>query len=424
MNPVPQDLTGQVVPGNQASLNWEPPETSDTQVFLSNGSYTTGAAVVTLDVMVIAAGGGGSGAVAITNGTGFPAGAGGAGGGFVFVTGADPSLFSSPVAITVGTAGVGGAGGSETTGVTIVPPVAGTTGGNASFGSYLTATGGTGGANDQSNPPLGGTASSTVMGATATAGGTGGLALDIHNAGTPAASTVSSPSGGGGGVGNTNNPQSAGAGGAVSGLSLTGGAAGLGKTQPGGGPNTTLVGGSGSPGNASVGYSPGSGGGGGGVSFLQNSDTNCNAIGGNGAAGGGYGSGGGGGGAAIGCTDVTSTNVGGNGGAGGPGVVVVTENFQPPDSYNVYRNGTLIATGITGLSLTDPTPGGGDITYVVTAVYSGQESGDSNPVTLNFLAPVYGKFVGSAVYPAVEISQVGAIIPRIWSSKKNNTVQA
>lgn len=40
------------------------------------------------------------------------------------------------------------------------------------------------------------------------------------------------------------------------------------------------------------------------------------------------------------------------------------------------------------------------------------------------LSHAYGKFVQSPVFKAVEISKVGSIIPRIWPSKKNNTVQA
>jgi hypothetical protein len=40
------------------------------------------------------------------------------------------------------------------------------------------------------------------------------------------------------------------------------------------------------------------------------------------------------------------------------------------------------------------------------------------------LSNAYGKFVGSPVFKAVEISRVGDVIPRIWPAKKNNTVQA
>lgn len=40
------------------------------------------------------------------------------------------------------------------------------------------------------------------------------------------------------------------------------------------------------------------------------------------------------------------------------------------------------------------------------------------------LSNAYGRFVGSPVFKAVEISRVGDVIPRIWPAKKNNTVQA
>lgn len=40
------------------------------------------------------------------------------------------------------------------------------------------------------------------------------------------------------------------------------------------------------------------------------------------------------------------------------------------------------------------------------------------------LSFAYGKFVGSPVFKAVQASRVGDIKPRIWPSKKNNTVQA
>jgi hypothetical protein len=39
-------------------------------------------------------------------------------------------------------------------------------------------------------------------------------------------------------------------------------------------------------------------------------------------------------------------------------------------------------------------------------------------------ATATGKFVGSAVYKAIEINRIGGIIPRIWPSKKNITVMA
>lgn len=40
------------------------------------------------------------------------------------------------------------------------------------------------------------------------------------------------------------------------------------------------------------------------------------------------------------------------------------------------------------------------------------------------LSHAYGKFVGSPVFKAVEIARVGDIKPRIWPTKKNNTVLA
>jgi Concanavalin A-like lectin/glucanases superfamily len=102
----------------------------------------------------------------------------------------------------------------------------------------------------------------------------------------------------------------------------------------------------------------------------------------------------------------------------------------PPPAYTVFRNGSEIGQVLTAgvTSYTDALViVGGTYSYKIAAQdgsdnlvsdYSGLLAVTIPPRLQN----IYGKFVGSAVYKAVEISRVGDIIPRIWPSKKNNTV--
>lgn len=122
----------------------------------------------------------------------------------------------------------------------------------------------------------------------------------------------------------------------------------------------------------------------------------------------------------------------------GPAVKLTWAPSQPfpgnpstqPYGYLVYRNGIQVGTvSVTGITTyTDSTVSTGTVyTYTIAAMNSDGSVGSSqsSPVVIS-TAPVsvYGKFVGSAVFESIEISQVGDIIPRIWPPKKNVTVFA
>lgn len=144
-----------------------------------------------------------------------------------------------------------------------------------------------------------------------------------------------------------------------------------------------------------------------------------------GPSSGGAGSNYGGGGAGAGCdASGNGTGVGGN---GAPGVIIITLTFTTAQSFDIYRDGVLIGS-TTDLYWTDPSPSVGAHSYKIIPVSSSQEvlSGQqsvSAQVSAT-VAYVYGKFVSSEVFAAVQVSQVGNIKPRIWSPKNNNTVQA
>lgn len=413
MNPPPRNLTGVELGNTQAQLSWNVPITTSTVVFTANGSYTAASAANALDLFVIGGGGGGAGGRQNASGSA-PSGGGGAGGGRGYALNINPATFLYPVAVLVGMGGSPSVGGSG---------LAGSPGNTTSFGSYMSSTGGGGGVNAGGGGHAnGGTSSSTITGAVLIAGGNGGeVQASGVNPAVPAPSTSNSPSGGGGGGASNNGgnpPPPGGNGGAVASPSLAGGIGGA-SFAIGASGAQTLRGGDGTAG-ASAGFDSGSGGGAGGFALLQDDDLGCQVFGGTGAPGGLYGAGGGGGGGAQGAAGGTQT--GGNGGSGAQGLVVVVEHYTTPDSYNVYRNGVLIATGITSLTYIDTHPTGGTDVYDVTAVYSGVESVPSNTVTLVFSTPISGKFVNAKVFVAIEIGRVGDIIPRIWPSKKNNTV--
>lgn len=141
---------------------------------------------------------------------------------------------------------------------------------------------------------------------------------------------------------------------------------------------------------------------------------------GNGGNGAGFGSGGGGG--------TGSPTFNGSGGNGTNGAVIVTQTYaSPADSYDVYRDGTLIGN-TAGTVFDDQNPPAGAHTYRVVAVISGVEQpGGGQQITITVQPTTInlgGKFVPSPVYKAVEVGQVGDIKPRIWPAKKNNTVHA
>jgi hypothetical protein len=103
--------------------------------------------------------------------------------------------------------------------------------------------------------------------------------------------------------------------------------------------------------------------------------------------------------------------------------------LPPPSHYAVYRNGVQVGvtTGLAPESFLDVGTFLSNTAYVYTVSASDSIgtplSAQSAPLTV-FVNPVsvYGKFVGAKVFTAVEISRVGDIIPRIWPTKKNNTV--
>lgn len=414
----PVDLTGTWSIFNQTTLSWSIEDTITT-AFTAGGMFNNDLLAASMDVAVIGGGGGGAGGTGIAAGATSPAGGGGNGAGFALLTGVSPSLFSPTVAVTVGAAGVGGQGGFGSTTVFTAPQV-GTDGGNSSFGSYLTSAGGPGGTH---NIPVtgGGVAASTISGATLETGGAAGPPLTSTV--TPAPATTYAPSGGGGGVGgNSSGNHQAGAGGVVASLSLLGGIGGVGIVQLGGGPNLVISGGSGFPGNT-AGNSSGSGGGGGGDCDFPSSQSNNHGTAGNGADGGAYGSGGGGGGTASGCSGTGSDNTGGNGGNGAPGIVMVTQLYDPPDSYNIYENGVLIGN-TTNTSFVDLNPVPGLTTYSVTAVYGSTESTPDTITVLNGgTVTVYGGFAEAEDFPPIMLANLKGIKPRVYVPIQSTTVR-
>jgi hypothetical protein len=108
-------------------------------------------------------------------------------------------------------------------------------------------------------------------------------------------------------------------------------------------------------------------------------------------------------------------------------VLITTLTYPIADSFDVYRDGVFIGN-TTAPNWTDASPLSGSHTYKIVALYGFTEAtqGAESIVVQVSVPPaaVYGKFVGAAVYPAVQVSRVGDIQPRIWPAKKNNTVQA
>ena len=100
------------------------------QVFTANGTYTKPSGIKKIKVTLTGGGAGGGSGTSSHN----PGGGGGAGGTSIEII--DVSSLSSTVAVTVGAGGTAAAAGANQTGAA---------GGTTSFGSYLSATGGTGG---------------------------------------------------------------------------------------------------------------------------------------------------------------------------------------------------------------------------------------------------------------------------------------
>lgn len=102
----------------------------------------------------------------------------------------------------------------------------------------------------------------------------------------------------------------------------------------------------------------------------------------------------------------------------------------PPPGYTMFRDTIEIGqtTPGTAVTFTDFAIFPGEVHSYQVAAQDGSDnliSAKSNAVVVSIPAAiktVVAKFVGSAVFKAVQISRVGGIIPRIWPTKKNNTV--
>lgn len=273
---------------------------TDVQVFTSSGTWTKPAGAVSVNIQLFGAGGGGSSGQKNNNTTiARVAGGGGCGGSYLNASIRALDLGATEY-VSIGLGGSGGAGQTTNGG----SQIAGTPGGNTTFGSFIAlggvagqanGTAGTGGL--QANP--GGSASGT--------GSTGA-------AGTPSLVTVLAAYGGAGGAGgggltSTSVTSAGGAGGRSHALNLAGGAAGAQSN----GPANAGAGGAGLSAPSNI-FAAGSGGGGGGGA----------KGGGSGGAGGvgGFPAGGGGGGGA---TEDGATS--GAGGAGGAGFAIITTYF-------------------------------------------------------------------------------------------------
>lgn len=258
------------------------------QEFTASGSCTIDAAAAMVLVEAYGAGAGGGSGRRGAAGTARGGGGGGGGGAYLrqFYT---PSELTSPVTVTIGAGGAGGAA----VAVNTTDGNVGTSGGNTTFGAYLTAPGGSGGqGGPDSAGGAGGTGGSLVSGAGGFAGGASGSGSGYGGGGggPGSASTTGAAGGGsafgggggggGGGVTTGNANTDGGAGGARS--LLAGAAGGVGAVgaagtsyKAGGGGAATFAGGAGGMtgggggGGASLNGTASGAGGGGGSGFVR-----------------------------------------------------------------------------------------------------------------------------------------------------------
>ena len=213
---------------------------NDAKVYTSNNTWSPTTGTNHIYVQVVGGGGGGGSAYTGTT-TGQSTVGGGAGGGGCSMSHLAVSAVSYPTTVTVGGGGAGGA---------VTANLPGAPGGASSFGTYVAASGGTGGV-------MGMTAAATVLlssGATAGVGTIGDILME----------------GGGGGLAMR-----------YSGAVAVAGAGGMACGGGGGTAGPVAVAGSGVAGNTGASY----GGGGSGGAAATNSTTRKTAAGGNGAGG-------------------------------------------------------------------------------------------------------------------------------------------
>lgn len=268
------------------------------QEFSASGTWTKPAGSTVVLVECWGAGGGGGSGRRGAISTSRSSGGGGGGGAYTYRL-FDIADLTSTVTVTIG---AGGAGGAAVT-VDTTSGNNGSTGGDTTFGSYLTAFAGGGGGGGGQTPAVGRGGSPLEAASPDTNANTSALLVGVGGVGAAQSSTTaiagyfSYQGGAGGGAGgdiSTSNVSDPGAaGGSNSGVNGGGGAGGS-------------VGNSGTNGSQLAGGA-GTGGGGGGAGV---------AVGGVGGSGGAGGAGGGGGGGGGGSLNGSNSGAGGNGGNG------------------------------------------------------------------------------------------------------------
>jgi hypothetical protein len=304
-------VNGTCIGGGQSSA------VVDYEIFESTGgtTYTVPAAGSLIIVEAWGAGGGGGGGAAGNIGTNRAGGGGGGGGAYNTRTFVPGDIGGAGANITV-TAGAGGGAGA---GVNNAAGNDGTTGGNTTFGSFLSAFGGGGGGGNASSGGGGGGGGGTTTAGTASTNSTGGAGGGPAGGAANTNAVYSQGGGGGGG--------SAAANGTAGGNASWGGGGGGGSTTVGGGSShgggASARGGGGGGAGGSINASTNRAGGGGGASIPSNGfgtggaagpnngNAGYNASGRSGSGLMGFGGAGGNGGGSA------TTNNGGNGGNGG-----------------------------------------------------------------------------------------------------------
>lgn len=175
--------------GGTSAPTWESLPTGyrigSIQTFTANGTWTKPAGCTAVIVKMVGGGAGGGGAPA-TSGVQFSCAAGGSAGGYVEALVTDGDGLGSSETVTVGAGGSGGSGAN------------GSDGGNTTFGSHLTANGGTGG---QQNGPAGSitTVDGRAGGSGTITNGTGLVQIGGSSGGAFSDNTLSCGKGGAGG---------------------------------------------------------------------------------------------------------------------------------------------------------------------------------------------------------------------------------